>query len=204
MQRTYIYQVFERFWHWCQALLVILLALTGFDMHYHWGIWPFEGAIFWHKAFAWAFVVLIVFAIFWHLTTGEWKQYVPGRGNVISQAMYYLFGIFKNEPHPTQKTKLSKLNPLQQVAYLVLKILVIPVQVLTGFLYYYWNNWDAIGIGHWQLETMALIHTIGAFALIAFMILHVYLTTTGHTPLSNVRAMITGWEEIEKDSGELT
>jgi len=28
-----------------------------------------------------------------------------------------------------------------------------------------------------------------------FFIAHVYLTTAGHTPLSHIKAMITGWEE---------
>ena len=32
----------------------------------------------------------------------------------------------------------------------------------------------------------------------AFVIMHVYLTTTGHTPMASIRAMITGWDEVEK------
>jgi thiosulfate reductase cytochrome b subunit len=39
--------------------------------------------------------------------------------------------------------------------------------------------------------------------MIAFVIAHVYLTTTGHTVTSNLKAMITGWEELdEEDDGE--
>jgi hypothetical protein len=26
--------------------------------------------------------------------------------------------------------------------------------------------------------------------------MHIYLTTTGHTPLANIKAMVGGWEEI--------
>ncbi len=200
MKRIFIYKRFERIWHWTQALLVIVLALTGFNIHYGWGVLEFQQAVVLHKIFAWCFVVLIAFAIFWHLTTGEWKQYVPGRGNVIEMAMFYLFGIFRNEEHPVKKTTLSKLNPLQQLSYIVLKILVIPIMVTSGFLYYYFNDWGVVGIEHWPLTPVALIHTIGAFALIAGMIAHIYLTTTGHTPLSNIRAMITGWEELEDES----
>ena len=45
------------------------------------------------------------------------------------------------------------------------------------------------------LEAVALAHTGGAFLMLIFLIVHVYLTTTGHTPLAHIRAMITGWEE---------
>lgn len=199
MKRIQFYTGFERFWHWFQAALVILLALTGFDIHFHWGIWEFKDALFWHHTFAWMFIILIAFAIFWHFTTGAWKQYVPGRGNVIAQAMYYMFGIFRHEPHPVEKTPQLKLNPLQRIAYAVLKILVIPVQVTTGFLLYYHNDLGAINLENLPFGPVALIHTIGAFALIGGMFAHIYLATTGRTPLANIKAMITGWEELEEE-----
>ena len=31
----------------------------------------------------------------------------------------------------------------------------------------------------------------------AFLIGHFYLSTTGHTPLAHIKAMITGWEDAE-------
>lgn len=49
------------------------------------------------------------------------------------------------------------------------------------------------------LSTVALFHTFGAFMLIAFFIAHVYLTTTGHTPTANLKAMVTGYEEQPVD-----
>jgi thiosulfate reductase cytochrome b subunit len=48
-----------------------------------------------------------------------------------------------------------------------------------------------------QLEWVATAHTIGAFLMLAFLISHLYLITTGHKPTSQLKAMITGWEEIE-------
>jgi thiosulfate reductase cytochrome b subunit len=199
MQRVKIYTVFERFWHWAQALFVIVLAITGFDIHFGWGLFAFDQVVMLHTALAWGFIVLIVLAIFWHLTTGEWKQYVPG-GNVISMVMYYTIGIFRKEEHPVERTRLSKLNPLQQYAYLVLKILVIPVMVTTGLLYFYYNQWGAVGLGGLSLQPIAVLHTLGAFALIAGMIAHIYLSTTGRTVTSNLKAMITGYEELAEEA----
>jgi Ni,Fe-hydrogenase I cytochrome b subunit len=49
------------------------------------------------------------------------------------------------------------------------------------------------------LENIALFHTAGAFLLVAFVVVHLYLITTGRTPTSNLKAMITGYEEIDDE-----
>jgi PAS domain S-box-containing protein len=115
---------------------------------------------------------------------------------------YYIFGIFKGAPHPTKKTVYNKFNPLQRMIYLGLKILVIPIQVVSGFAFLYYiypdSIWHSSGI-----ENIAFIHTIGAFTLIAFVIAHVYLTTTGHTPTESIYAMLTGYEILDVDDKEI-
>jgi thiosulfate reductase cytochrome b subunit len=40
---------------------------------------------------------------------------------------------------------------------------------------------------------------IGAFAIFSFIIVHVYMTTTGHTIFAHTKAMITGWEEVDEE-----
>jgi len=40
---------------------------------------------------------------------------------------------------------------------------------------------------------IAPAHTLAAFALLAFLFGHLYLATTGETPVSLVRSMITGY-----------
>ncbi len=190
--RTYIYKGFERFWHWTQAVLILLLAFTGFEIHGSYQFLGYRQAVAYHNAAARGLLVLIAFAIFWHFTTGEWRQYVPTRRFLRAQVEYYLVGIFRNAPHPTRKALLSKLNPLQKVAYLGLKILVIPVMVGSGLLYMFHRT----GAG---LAAIAVLHTAGAFLVIAFVMGHVYLTTTGRTVLSNLKAMITGYEELEHE-----
>lgn len=201
-KRTYIYKSFERFWHWSQALLILFLALTGFEIHSSYHLFGFENAVAMHNIAAWAFLVLIVFAIFWHFVTGEWKQYIPTTKFIKEQLNYYVFGIFKGAPHPTKKSVYNKFNPLQRMIYLGLKILVIPVQVITGFVYLYYmypdSIWHSTGI-----KDIAVLHTLGAFVLMAFVIAHVYLTTTGHTLTGSIYAMLTGWEDIDVDENEI-
>jgi PAS domain S-box-containing protein len=200
-KRTYIYRLFERFWHWNQALLILFLALTGFEIHGTLSLFGFENVVKWHDAAAWAFLVLIIFAIFWHFATGEWKQYIPTTRFIKAQVSYYITGIFRGAEHPTHKTAYNKFNPLQRLIYLGLKLLVIPVQVVTGFLYMFYN-YPENPFHHSGLNFIALMHTLGAFTLLAFVVAHVYLTTTGDTPFSAIKAMITGWEEVDVDEKE--
>jgi len=33
--------------------------------------------------------------------------------------------------------------------------------------------------------------------MLIFFIVHIYFATTGHTPMAHIKAMITGYEEVE-------
>jgi PAS domain S-box-containing protein len=201
-KKTYIYRRFERFWHWNQALLILFLALTGFEIHSTYKLFGFQTAVTMHNIAAWALLVLIIFAIFWHFVTGEWKQYIPTTKYIKAQIDYYIIGIFKGAPHPTNKTVYNKFNPLQRLIYLGLKLIVIPVQVVTGFIYLFYVYPDNPA-QTFDLTTIATIHTLGAFMLLVFVVAHVYLTTTGETPMSSIKAMITGWEVVDIDNEEV-
>jgi thiosulfate reductase cytochrome b subunit len=198
--QVYVYKGFERFWHWSQAALIFFLAFTGYEVHGSYSFLGFEQAVVYHRLAAWALIVLVAFAAFWHLTTNEWRQYIPTTRMLRAQAEYYVSGLFRGAPHPTKKTVLSKLNPLQKLTYLSLKLLIVPVLVLSGLLYLFFRYPQRHGIGALNvdgLETIATVHTAGAFVLVAFVIAHVYLVTTGHTLTSNLKAMVTGYEELD-------
>ncbi|HZW38239.1 MAG TPA: cytochrome b/b6 domain-containing protein [Ignavibacteriaceae bacterium] len=197
-KKTYIYKAFNRFWHWMQMLLIFFLAFSGFEIHGAYSFLGFRDAVKYHNIAAYMLLILIVFAIFWHFATGEWRQYVPTLTNIKAQLNYYVFGIFKNAPHPFHKTQIKKLNPLQKITYFALKVLVIPISVTSGILYMLYRYPQRHGIDMLNissLEVIAIIHTIGAFLLVIFIIGHVYLTTTGETITSNLKAMLTGYEE---------
>ena len=208
MKKEYVYRGFERFWHWTQAVLIIFLGVTGFEIHGSLRFFGYDQAVRYHNTAAISFLILIAFAIFWHFTTGEWRQYLPTWKNLRAQAEYYVFGIFRNAPHPTKKTVLSKLNPLQKLVYAGLKVLVIPVMVITGLLYMFYRypqRYEVLSLNIGGLRVVATLHTIGAFLLVSFFIAHLYLITTGNTVTSNLKAMITGYEDLsgERDEKEI-
>jgi thiosulfate reductase cytochrome b subunit len=204
-KETYIYKAFERFWHWTQALLIIFLGFTGFEIHGTLSFFGYASAVKYHNLAAYLFIILIIFTIFWHFTTGEWRQYLPTTKNIKAQLNYYIFGIFRNAPHPTKKAVLSKLNPIQKIVYLGLKVLVIPMMVTSGLLYMFYRypqKHDIEALNIHSLKTIALVHTLGAFLLVSFFVAHLYLITTGKTVTSNLKAMLTGYEDLEDDKPE--
>ncbi|HID34632.1 MAG TPA: cytochrome B [Anaerolineae bacterium] len=201
-KKAKIYTRFERFWHWSQAILIISLGFTGFCVHGTYRLQTFEEAYKIHRLLGWALVVLFIFAVFWHFTTGQWKQYLPTRQKISKQIRYYTVGIFRGEPHPYEKTTRIKLNPLQRITYLGFLILIFPVMATTGLMMIYYDQvkgWIPV-----RLEALAFVHTVAAFLLVTFFIVHVYMTTTGHTLFANIKAMITGYEEVvDDDDGDL-
>ncbi|MDD5334271.1 MAG: cytochrome b/b6 domain-containing protein [Rhodoferax sp.] len=196
MSRVYLFKPFERFWHWCQAALILFMLLTGFEVHGTYHVFGFEKAVGYHSIAAWTLVGLWIFAIFWHITTGEWRHYIPTTHNIVVIAKYYSSGIFKDEVHPFRPSLSNKHNPLQRLTYLAVLTLLSPLIWFTGWLYLFYASWAAWGLEKLQLQWIATAHTFGAFLMLAFLISHLYLATTGHKLTSQVKAMITGWEDL--------
>ncbi|WP_326428361.1 cytochrome b/b6 domain-containing protein [Stutzerimonas frequens] len=193
--RLYLFTRFERFWHWSQAALIITLLFSGFAIHGSHALLDFRTAVEVHEVAAWLLIALWIFAIFWHFTTGQWRQYIPTLSNIRRVALYYARGIFIGAPHPYKVTAERKHNPLQRIAYLGVLVLINPLIWISGLPYLFWGRLEPLLPDWLALEAVALAHTGGAFLMLIFLIVHVYLTTTGHTPLAHIRAMITGWEE---------
>lgn len=194
MERVYLFTRFERLWHWAQAVLIIGMLITGFEIHGTYKWLGFAQAHKVHTTIVWTFIALWVFAIFWHLTTGEWRQYIPTMKNIDKIVRFYAVGIFRGDPHPFKPTRERKHNPMQAQTYLGVTVVVTPLLWISGLAYLFYNELAAAGWGI-QLATIALAHTIGAFMMLAFLIGHIYLGTTGHTPMAHFKAMVSGWDE---------
>jgi thiosulfate reductase cytochrome b subunit len=82
------------------------------------------------------------------------------------------------------------------------KVTLAPLIWISGLLYLFYNNWSQWGLGWLELGTVAFVHTVAAYLLAVFFVGHVYLTTTGHTVLAHIKAMFTGWEDVEKGGEE--
>lgn len=194
----YLYTRYERFWHWLQALLILGLLVTGLEVHGSYVLLGFKRAVAYHSILGLAWLVAFVFFVFWLATTGEWKQYVPTTKKMLEVMRYYAYGIFLGHPHPCPKSPQAKHNPLQRLTYLSLAALLLPFMMVTGLLYFLYHDWARLGLGFLGLSGVALAHLVGAFAVLVFLVVHVYMSTTGRTPFTYIKAMLTGWEEADE------
>jgi thiosulfate reductase cytochrome b subunit len=195
-RRVLIFTRFERFWHWTQMALIFILLFTGFGIHGLHDLLNFKMAVSWHTGSAIGLLLLWIFAIFWHLTTGTWRHYVPTTKGLWRVARFYAYGIFKGEHHPYRKAYWRKHNPLQALAYLALKLFLFPAIWISGILYLLYGLWGATAPGE-SLMWVALIHTAVAFAILVFVIAHIYLLTTDHSFKEHVMPMINGFDQVE-------
>lgn len=199
--REQLYSLYERIWHWLQAAMVLLLILTGASIHAPdtLGVIPFALAVRMHNILGFLLLANAFLGVFYYVTTGIIRHYIPEPRDFVSlavrQATHYVSGIFRGAPHPLEKTPHRRLNPLQQVTYLIILNVLLPLQIVTGTLMWGGQYWPQSVQLVGGLPTLGMIHTLGAWLFGAFVTMHVYLTTTGHTPLSNLRAMITGYED---------
>ncbi|MBI9084011.1 MAG: cytochrome b/b6 domain-containing protein [Desulfobacterales bacterium] len=196
---VYLYTRYERFWHWFQGVVIILLLTTGFEVHGTFSLFGFQRAVTIHNYAGLTWLISFFFFVFWILTTGEWRQYIPTTKKMFVVVRYYAWGIFKGEPHPVPKRKDAKHNPLQRLTYLSVAAFLLPLQMLTGFLYWGYNHWAAWGLPAMDLSVMAIVHTAVAFAILQFLVIHIYMTTTGHSIFVHIKAMITGWEAVDPE-----
>lgn len=110
---------------------------------------------------------------------------------------YYAYGIFRGEQHPFRKRFWHKHNPLQALSYLGLKLVVFPVLWMTGLAYLLYSFWSNGPLTTDALEWVALTHTAAAFAMVFFIIVHVYMLTTGSSLIAHVKPMITGYDQVD-------
>ena len=203
-----MYEPYRRFWHWLQTLTIVFLLFTGLIIHRPdiFGVFSFRGVVAIHNVLAAILVINALLAIFYHLTTGRIHEYIPRPygffDDAIVQAKYYINGIFKGQAHPFEKTPDSRMNPIQKATYFAILMMLLPLQIVTGALMWGVQRWPAIAGWLGGLPVLAPFHSLVAWLFAAFIIVHVYMTTTGATPLEAIRGMVTGWEEIETNHPE--
>jgi thiosulfate reductase cytochrome b subunit len=200
--------VYERLWHWLQTIAIFTLLATGLVIHAPdlLGFASFRWTVAVHNVVAAVLLVNAALSAFYHVASGEIRQFIPRPqgffDRAISQAVYYVKGIFKGEPHPFEKDPRNKMNPLQQVTYFAILNVLLPLQIVTGIVIWGAQRWPDLASGIGGLSVVGPVHALCAWLFAAFVIMHVYLTTTGHTPLAGIKAMVTGWDEVERHAVE--
>ena len=201
--RVHMYDAYRRFWHWLQATAIVTLLITGLIIHRPdlFAVFSFRGVVLLHNILAVILLVNAALSLFYHAATERMKEYVPRPygffDDSIRQTKYYLSGIFKGEPHPFEKRPDDRMNPIQKVTYFGILNVLLPLQIVTGVLMWGVQRWPEFAGTFGGLPFLGPFHAMLAWLFASFIVGHVYLTTTGATPLEGIRAMVTGYEEVE-------
>ena len=110
-ERIYLLPGWLRVWHWTNASLIIVLAVTGASLHFAgpgMPLVPFNLARATHNVAGLALAAAYGFFVVANVVSGNWWQYVPKPGGfwrkVVRQMRFYAWGIFLGEPHPYPPT----------------------------------------------------------------------------------------------------
>jgi len=200
-EKIYLYPVWIRFWHLFNAILCLLLIITGISMQYSDPAFPlirFDWSVSIHNIAGIILALSYICFFLGNILTPNGRQYFFRKGivkNLISQARYYAFGIFKGENPPFPITKEHKFNPLQKFSYIFVMYVTMPLVILTGIMLLYPDFLVIDLFGNKALHITDILHVMMGFIVSLFLIVHIYFCTIGHTPLSNFKGMINGYHE---------
>jgi thiosulfate reductase cytochrome b subunit len=210
MNKIYLHPLPIRIWHWVNALGFLILIVTGAQMRFgnvlH--LFSFHTAV---KIHSWLGFILLANYFIWlvyYLVTRTIKIYIPPLNRLgefgkkaLIQGKYYGWGIMVGDQNPHHSTPDNKFNPMQQVSYLMIMVALIPLQIITGLFL-----WDPHLFGTFisltgGIQIADMIHVFLWIFFSAFIIVHFYLATLGHTPMAHIIAMFSGWEEEHEEHG---
>ncbi len=200
--RIFILALWIRVWHWINALLILCLIISGLSLHYAQpgaGIIKFSLAREMHNIAGIGLCLNYVYFFIGNIVSGNWWQYIPRPHGYMKrcwvQFRYYMYDIFRGAPHPFPTTVDDNFNPLQQLIYWGVMYVLMPLLILTGVTYLYPTLAPDRWFGVDGLLPVAFVHFFVAFLIFLFMLVHVYLGTTGDHLTSKISTMITGWHE---------
>jgi thiosulfate reductase cytochrome b subunit len=201
-KRLYLYPIWIRLWHVTNALLFILLVLTGFSLHYasvENAFIPFNVSVAIHNVCA--IILTITYGVFviGNIITNNGMFYSKWRKNLWpklwKQFQFYAFGIFKGGPHPFPITKKQKFNPLQKVSYVFAMYLGMPLLIISGIGLMFPER---IGQSIFKINALVfydVLHLVVAFVLSIFLVIHLYTCTLGDKPGTLFKSMVNGYHE---------
>lgn len=202
----YLYPIWVRLWHTANAVLVIVLIVTGLSMQYTDKpdfvlVVGFARAVKWHNIAAMLLTFSYIFFITGNILTENGRYYRISKKNFVSdlgkQFRYYAFGMFKGEKHPFPVTMDRKFNPLQKLTYVLAMYVAFPLLIISGLGLLFPETVINRIIGISGMILTDILHITMGFFISIFMIIHIYTCTLGARPTSLFKGMISGYHESD-------
>ena len=205
-EQIYLTPTPVRIWHWLNALGIVTLCVTGIQIRFpeYANIFgTYKAAIRLHDIAGITVSISFCLWVFYYLVVARniVKTYVPNiediKAGLFQQAFFYFFTYFLGKKNPHTATPDNKFNSIQKVTYFMTRFLLLPLVILSGLLLMNiapLRGW-IIMIG--GIKFLVDAHYLIACSFFAFLCVHIYMATLGHTPFAHFRQMWTGWEEVE-------
>jgi thiosulfate reductase cytochrome b subunit len=204
-KRAVLHPLVVRIWHWIHGIAIVLLVLTGLQLRFpdlvSW-FGSFRSAVNIHNIVG--FIVLFDYLLwfgYYVLKRELIKQYIPAPEDftigIPTQSTYYFARIFFGDPAPFDPTPEAKFNALQKTTYFGIMFVLVPLQIITGVLLWDLERFHALIEALGGVRVIDAFHIILAYIFTAFLIVHIYLATLGHTFFSHFKAMIVGHEDTK-------
>lgn len=204
----YLYPVWLRLWHALNAVLIIILIITGISMQYtdkadSIFIISFSSAVKWHNIIAVILTFSYIFFVIMNIVTGNGRYYRIRKksffSDMVKQMRYYSYGMFKGEKHPFPVSMDHKFNPLQKLTYFLTMYFGLPLIIISGIGLMFPEITVQKAFGISGLILTDILHITVGFLITIFLIIHIYTCTLGSTPTSLFRGMLSGYHEPEED-----
>lgn len=203
----YLYPVWVRLWHVLNAVLILILIITGISMQYTGKaesamLVGFARAVKWHNIAAIILIFNYVFFVIGNIFTANGKYYRIEKRNFFSdllkQLKYYSWGMFRGEKHPFPVSIERKFNPLQRISYVLAMYVALPLLIISGLGLLFPETVINRFFGISGLIITDILHISMGFCLSVFLIVHIYTCTLGARPFSLFRGIITGYHESDE------
>ncbi|MDH5718398.1 MAG: cytochrome b/b6 domain-containing protein [Spirochaetia bacterium] len=172
------FDFFERLFHIGHVITMILLILTGFQIHSaSFNIFGAMGnARTVHFLCSWMFVYLGIWHIYRFFANGTFRTSMPhiikNRKSFIEAIKYYLF--MRDKPVETDKRDRKEYNELQKLTYTAIFILA-GFQTILGFGLYWPDILAPVNALFGGLQWVRYLHYLVSWFFVFFMMVHLYL-----------------------------
>ncbi|MFC2138055.1 cytochrome b/b6 domain-containing protein [Bacteroidota bacterium] len=200
-QKIYYYPIWIRLWHWLNALLCLLLVITGLSMQYSDPdsmVISFNYAVNIHNVCGVFLSINYLQFFIGNIIYENGKHYKMGEGflkKLLMQLRFYSFGVFKGENPPFPINNERKFNPLQRFTYILIMYIAVPFIIISGWALLFPEIIVPQFLGISGVLITDVLHIITGFIISIFLLAHVYFCTMGTKVGSLFKGMISGWVE---------
>jgi Ni/Fe-hydrogenase 1 B-type cytochrome subunit len=210
---VYVWEFPVRFTHWLNMIAVLVLGITGYYIGnpfihaYRDGQYVMGWMRFIHFSSAYFLLASIIIRVYWSFAGNpyaSWRAFFPftqdGATGIVQQVLFYSF--------LTDKPRFAVgHNPLAGLYYLIMAVTFL-VELATGFALYSLSSPGGImrTMFGWVFSVFSipmtrLIHHLTMWALVYFVILHVYIAFyLDRVENSNlIGSMYTGYKNVHQD-----